>query len=212
MLPILIVLFFIYICYYFNFNYLLGIIIILLLYIINIFRISTNELKIKENQFIKNKQIQDDELVTSSKNVTMIYKTKYKSIYKILVKLDFLKQFNQIEYSNSMKNLNTFLYLLNKYKTTNTNIYTLLKDNREQLLNKLNGFIITIPIENKNLIRFIEKNINKLLVLTQYYLDNYSKRISKNIDINYPVYNNINDPQPNPIYSIDYSNNYTFYG
>ena len=71
--------------------------------------------------------------------------------------------------------------------------------------------IITIPIENKKLIRFVDKKINKLLIITQYYLDTYSKKVSKEININYPVYNNINDPQPNPLYSMDYSNNYTLY-
>ena len=211
MLPILIVLFLLYSCYYFNFNYLLGIIIILLCYIILIFRTSINDVKITDNQFKTNKPLNDNSLVTSLKPATMIYKKKYNNIYQILVKLDCLKEFNPVEYSIAIKNLNTFLSLLNVNKTTNTNIYTLLKDNRDQLLNKLQASIITIPIKNKKIIRLVEKQIYKLLVLTQYYLDNYSKNVSKDININYPVYNNINDPQPNPLYSIDYSNNYTFF-
>lgn len=212
MLPILIVLFLIYICYYFNFNYLLGIIIILLCYIIIIVKTSINDDKITNNLLIKKKSQNDNVLETSSKPLKMIYKTRYKSIYKLVDKLDCLKEYNQIEYSNAIKNLNTFLYLLHNNKTTNTQVYTLLKDNRDQLLNKLNASIITIPIEKQKLIRFIEKQLNKLLVLTQYYLDYYSKKMPKEININYPVYNNINDPQPNTIYSMDYSNHYTLYG
>ena len=212
MLPILIVLFLIYICYYFNFNYLLGIIIILLCYIILIVKTSINDDKIGDNLIIKNKSQNDNILETSSKPVKMIYKTQYNSIYKLVEKIDCLKEYNQIEYSNAIKNLNTFLYLLHNNKTTNTHVYTLLKDNRDQLLNKLNASIITIPIEKHKLIRFIENKLNKLLVLTQYYLDNYSKKMPKEININYPVYNNINDPQPNTVYSIDYSSHYTLYG
>lgn len=198
----------IYICYYFNFNYLLGIIILLLSYIIVIF---TTYIKTPDNILTQNKQTRDKLPVTSSKPTTMIYKNKYNSIYQIIVKLDCLIEYNQPEYYNAIKNLNTFLYLLQHNKTTNTQVYTLLKDNRDQLLNKLKACIITIPIENKKLIRFVDKKINKLLIITQYYLDTYSKKVSKEININYPVYNNINDPQPNPLYSMDYSNNYTLY-
>lgn len=206
MLQLLIPLF-IYLSFFLNLNYLVGIIILLLIYIIFIFTTSTNDIK----QLIPDKPFLNEMNNNSSKPITMIYKTKYKSIYDILVKIDFLKNVNNIEYSNAIKNLNTFLYLLNKSNKNNTTIYTLLKDNRDQLLNKLKASIITIPTENTKLIKFLEKNITKLLELTQYYLQKYCNRKTKYIDVNYPVYHNINDPQPNPIDSIDYSTNYSFY-
>lgn len=194
---------FIYLSYYINLNYLFSIIIILIIYILYLIWnkslfydkvFNTIDSKLNPTNHNKNSNTKHYKYLSNNKSILNIYN-----------KLFFLKKINPIAYSNSIKYMNRFTYLINKKNLNNR--YQDLILYRNEALNQLKS----IDIKNNNYQSDIHYYINQLLEITQSYIFDFEKNKPKNINIYYPVEQIINSPEPNNIYTMDFNQHYSLY-